>query len=79
MELDRDRDPTEPFRTFFWVVWTHLTIAKVFARLMAKAVEFEPSRWEIRYNGVHARLLAHSEEWRGRNWMPKPPTLITFG
>ncbi len=57
-------DPSEPARTFLWVVDTHLGIIKVFEETFSGVVDHDRPGWESHIAAFEARLSAAKGKWK---------------
>lgn len=57
-------DPSEPPRTFLWIVDTHFGILRLFEEVLADAIAHDKASWDVRRNGVDAKLAVHKERWK---------------
>jgi len=62
-QVRRD-DPSEPARTFLWVIDTHFKILRVFEDTIAKTIAHDRARWDLRTTTIDAKLDGHKERWR---------------
>ena len=66
--------PSEPARTFFWVVDTHFGILKLFEEVFADAIARDRAAWAVQHDGVDARLGVHKLRWKDIILRPKAPS-----
>ena len=59
----REGNGAEPVRTFLWIVDTHATILDVYHRVFAAVVKNDQAGWDVRRNGLEAKLHLHSAKW----------------
>jgi hypothetical protein len=59
----RDDDPAEPARMFLWILDTHSVILRVFEEIFTKQLGEHVREWEVRRNGIEAKLASHKNKW----------------
>lgn len=59
-----ESDGTEPTRTFFWIIDTHLRILVVLQHVLDDALTHDRKRWQLRLNSFEAKLAIHHDRWR---------------
>jgi len=61
-----ERDGSEPVRTFFFILNTHMLIVNVFREVLADAIVDDAKALELRANAVEAKYVAHLRGWADR-------------
>jgi hypothetical protein len=59
-----DEDRSEPARTLLYILDTHLGILRVFEKVLREQLGDLFKSWEVRRNGLDAKLAAYKELWR---------------
>ena len=62
----KPKDPSEPFRTFLWIVDTHFGIVRVFERLFSEAIAQTKQQWVGQRNAVDQKVGVYKAQWRFR-------------
>ena len=62
-EINED-DKSEPARMYLWTLDTHLGIIRVFEKVFEEAISYDLKRWEVRRNGVDAKLGVYKSKWQ---------------
>ncbi len=60
----KDTDPSEPVRTFLWIIDTHFGIVRVFEEVLADVVAHDRKKWEVRRNAVDGKIGVHKARWK---------------
>lgn len=61
-----ERDGSEPLRTFFWIVNTHMLIINVFRETLSGALAGDAAALGLRANSVEAKYFSHLGGWAER-------------
>ncbi len=61
VKKDNAREPT---LTYFWTLDTHFGVLRVFEQVLKEVLEGDRGHWEIRRNGVDAKLGVHKQRWK---------------
>jgi hypothetical protein len=61
-----EKDGSEPVRTFFWTVNTHMLITNVYREVFAKALAHDAKALELRANSVEAKYFTEVCVWVSR-------------
>jgi hypothetical protein len=60
----KDKDPSEPVRTFLWIVDTHFQVIRLYEEVLAEAIAHDRKAWDVRFNSADARLAVHKHKWK---------------
>jgi hypothetical protein len=61
-----ERDGSEPIRTFFVILNTHMLIFNVFREVLADALGDHARVLELHANSTDAKYMAHAQQWAQR-------------
>jgi hypothetical protein len=61
-----DCDGSEPLRTFFWILNTHMLIVNVFREVLSEALANDAKGLEVHANSVEAKYFLHLGGWVDR-------------
>jgi hypothetical protein len=70
----KNNDLSEPARTFLWIIDTHFGILRLFEEVLAEAIAHDLTTWEVRRNGVDARLGVQKLRWKDIILKPRVQT-----
>jgi hypothetical protein len=60
----KDKDPSEPVRTFLWIVDTHFQVIRLYEEVLAEAIAHDRKAWDVKFNVADVRLAVHKNKWK---------------
>lgn len=60
----RKEDPSDLARTFFWILDTHVMILRLFERILRRAIDHDPRRWQSAWDTAAAELEDQKRCWK---------------